>query len=277
MGGNSAQRRKFKRLLEQVGIVPESKPSSQTRAQEDTSMRKEKWSETLTLFGYACGLGSWAWTVLAPESSTVFASILFGLAVLFAVLSTLRAFEWRGLRALLVWTVAIIGFCAFDYRFVVSPQRGKEFKSLLGEGYHLTDECGSRSAAEPFPAWLHDQSIAWQARVQQLVTEKLDYKYLQLWRGSSVIGLVSDSNMSAYQCTILSVKVEALETIIAENYDSKLGHEKYEGPLYWFESVGGKVDISEALKHGGARFTIHKSGGDTTITGKLPPETLKQQ
>jgi hypothetical protein len=276
---NSDQRRKLKRLLSRLGISETQKPpdprssSSRTEIQE-VAKRKERVSETLTLFGYACGLGSWAWSVVAPESSVVFASILFFLAVVFAAWSALRAFEWSGWKAVSLCLVAAVGYAAFDYQFVVAPQRGKEFKTLLAEGYHLTDECGSRSAKEPLPSWLHDQSTAWQARVLQLVTQKLDYKYLQMWRGSVIVGLVSDVNMTAYQCTNLSVKIGALETIIAENYDSKLVHQKYEGPLYWFESVDGKVDISEALKNGGGRFTIHESAGDGSVkfSGELPPK-----
>jgi hypothetical protein len=103
--------------------------------------------------------------------------------------------------------------------------------------------------------------------------DKLDYKDLQLWRGAAVVGLVSDVNLTAYRCTELSVKVEALEAIISKNFDPKLAHQEYQGPLYWLESADGKVDISEALKHGGGRFTIHEAGtGTTTVTGKMPVE-----
>jgi hypothetical protein len=236
--------------------------------------KSQRINEMFNLVGYSLGLGAWGWTVLAPESSVVFGSVLLAVAATFGLIGIVRGMALRKTLWIPLAVVVVGGIGYFDWTVVISPQRGKEFKSLLAEGYHLTDDCGTRSAKDPLPVWLRDKSTAWQAQVQQLVTERLDSQYLQLWRGSTIVGLVSDSNLTAYQCTLLSVKVQALETIIAEKYDPKLAHQKYEGPLYWLESVDGKVDISEALKNGGARFTIHERGsvGAVQVTGQIPKE-----
>jgi hypothetical protein len=48
----------------------------------------------------------------------------------------------------------------------------------------------------------------------------------------------------------LSNKVGALETIVSTDYDPTLKHRKYVGPIYYFNPVDGKVDISDAFKGG---------------------------
>jgi hypothetical protein len=258
------------KVIELESIAVDALPRKQWRILDAKSSQRK--SEAFNLIGFALALVSWGWTVLAPQSSVVFGSILLLFAAVFATLGIIRAFGFGrvGSVSLLAFALVAIGF--FDWKVVVSPQRGREFKGLLSEGYHLTDDCGTRSAKEPLPTWLRDKSAAWQAEVQQMVTQRLDPRFLQLWRGSTIMGFVSDSNMTAYQCTLLSVKVEALETIIGENFDEKILHQKYEGPLYWLESIDGKVDVTEALKNGGARLTIHEhaSNGTVQITGKVP-------
>lgn len=241
--------------------------------------RQQKGNEVYTLVGLGLTFASWGYSVIAPEPNVYLGSGLLAAAFVLVGIGVCRVFELRGFGTAVVIVAMLSVFAVFDGYVLIAPQRGRQFKELLVDGYHLTDECGSRTASEPLPAWLHDKSTGWQTRVEQLIAQKLDYKNLQKWRGAAVVGLVSDSNLSAYRCTVLAVKVEALEDIISENYDPKLKHQPYEGPLYWFESLDGKVDISEALKHGAARFTIHKGGGgDAKITGKLPPnETPKQQ
>jgi len=241
-----------------------------TRRERDEAQRKQRrLDEFYTLLGLALALGSWGYSVISPEPNFWLGSLLLGSAFLAATAGSCRAFELRKGATIAVSVVVLIVFGFFDWRVIVEPQRGLPFKQLLVSGYHLTDECGNRSASEPLPTWLQNQSTAWQAQVEQLITQKLDYKDLQEWRDAVIVGLVSDANLTAYQCTLLSIKVQTLETVIAENYDPKLAHQKYEGPLYWFESVDGKVDISEALKRGGARFTIHKAGGSVAVTGKV--------
>jgi len=241
--------------------------------------RREKFNEGLTLVSFACTVGSWGWSVVAPESSVWFGSILLLVAVLLLLVAVFRV--WRIGRlvgsALSIAVLALFG--VFDWHVVVKPQRGKPFKELLVSGYHLTNECGTRSAKDPMPTWMRDQSKGWQAQVEQLISQKLDYKYLQMWQGSNIVGLVSDDNVTAYQCTLLSVKVGTLETIIAENYDPALKHQEYDGPLYWMESVDGKVDISEALKRGGRSFVFHEkptpgpSSPAVQIRGEVPSST----
>jgi hypothetical protein len=238
--------------------------------------RREKFNEGLTLISFACTVGSWGWSVVAPDSSVWFGSILLLVAVLLLLIAVFRV--WRiGKLVGSTLAIAVLGlFGFFDWHVVIKPQRGKPFKELLVSGYHMMNDCGTRSAKDPMPTWLRDQSKGWQAQVAQLISQKLDYKYIQMWQGSGVLGLVSDENMTAYQCTVLSVKVGALETIIAENYDPALKHEDYDGPLYWFESVDGKVDISESLKRGGGRFVIHEkptpgpNSPAVQVTGQMP-------
>lgn len=242
--------------------------------------RREKFNEGLTLISFACTVGSWGWSVVAPDSSVWFGSILLLVAVLLLLIAVFRV--WRiGKLAGSTLAIAVLGlFGFFDWHVVIKPQRGKPFKELLVSGYHIMNDCGTRSATEPLPIWMRDQSKSWQAQVEQLVSQKLDYKYLQMWQGSGVLGLVSDENMTAYQCTLLSVKVSALETIIAENYDPALKHEDYEGPLYWMESVDGKVDITEALKRGGRNFVFHEkptpgpNSPAVQITGQVPKSAV---
>jgi hypothetical protein len=250
---------------------------SKRKERDEAKRRQQKWNEVYTLVGLALALGSWGYSVISPEPNFWLGLLLLALALTAGAIGTCKVFDLRKAGAALVILFTLVGFAFFAWYVIIRPQRGKQFKELLVTGYHLTDECGSRTAKEPLPTWLRDQSMAWRGQVEQLVAEKLDYKYLQSWRGAVIVGLVSDTNMTAYQCTLLSVKVEALETIIAENYDPRLKHQTYEGPLYWLESVDGKVDITEALKHGGARVTIHERGGDTAITGKVPPPDTKRR
>ncbi len=175
------------------------------------------------------------------------------------LLAVHRIWQPGKLLTTFITIVVLTGFGMFDWFVVVQPQRGKPFKELLVSGYHLTNECGSRSAKEPMPTWMRDQSKGWQAQVEQIISQKLDYKYLQMWQGSAIVGLVTDDNLTAYQCTLLSVKVGALETIIAQNYDPSLKHQDYEG---------------------GRRFTIHEKpkpnapvspgSGRVQIHGKVP-------
>jgi hypothetical protein len=244
-----------------------------TRKERDDAKRNQrKWDQAFTLFGLALALGEWGYSVISPNPNLILGSVLLGAAFLCVGIGTIKVFELRSGSATLLCISIVVIFGLFDWYVVVEPERGQPFKQLLVAGYHLTDDCSTRSAAEPLPEWIKTQSTAWQARVEQLITQKLDYKEIQAWRGAVILGRVSDANMTAYQCNLLSIKVEALEAIIADNYDPKLAHQKYDGPLYWLESVDGKVDISEALKNGGARFTIHKGGDGTQITGTVPPK-----
>ena len=225
---------------------------------------KQRLSELLNLASFALGCGSWGWTVIAPESSAIFGSVLLFVAVIFALLGLQRIWTvgkiWFGLAAMIL----IAGFGVFDWFIVVKPQRGKPFQALLVEGYHISNECQAIPGATLMPDWMRDQSKEWQARVQQLVADKLSPNDAQLWQGAIVVGLVKDENLNAYQCLWLANKVGALETIIAAEYDPKLKHRDYNGPTYWFDAANGKVDISDAFKNGNRQASIFVNGGNSS-------------
>jgi hypothetical protein len=243
-----------------------------------TNNKKERFNDVLGLISFACGLAAWGWSVIAPNSSIVFGSILLLAAVVLTVLALRRMWLLGNLASSGVALVALAAFCFFDWYIVVKPQRGKPFQDLLVHGYHLTSECGSLAARQRMPDWLRDESKGWQAQVDQLITEKLPAKDSQIWLGAIIYGKVSDVNTVAYQCTWLANKVGALETIVSTEYDSSLKHKDYNGPTYWFEPVNGKVDISEALKAGTpqSNIAIEDLGNDkdstqpTQITGTVP-------
>ena len=229
-------------------------------AKASTVESKERFNEFLTLLGFACSLGSWGWSVIAPNSSALFGSILLFVAV-FAMVTAIRRWWSLGkLSAIGLTVIALVGVGTFDWYIVIKPQRGKPFQALLVHGYHLTSECGSLTGKQQMPEWMRDESKAWQAQVEQLISDKLVAKDSQLWQGAVIYGRVTDENTVAYQCTWLANKVGALETIVSTEYDSSLKHRDYNGPTYWFEPVNGKVDISEALK-GGKQQTSVVIGG----------------
>src|ERR1700740_3143010 len=89
-------------------------------------------------------------------------------------------------------TCRIRHFGAFDWYVVIKPQKGKEFKNLLVDGYHITSECEGIPGTSEMPDWMRDQSTKWQATAEQTISEKLDYKDLQMWRDTIIIGLVAD-------------------------------------------------------------------------------------
>lgn len=285
--GNAKQRRKAKRkMLRDMGvdsttaqvIIPQAPKPEPVRSKPpttdgtDKNERRDRFNEFLNVFGFGCTLASWGWSVIAPDSSAIAGSILLFLGVIAMLAAVLKAWRMDKFVAGVLVIAVLVGFWTFDWHIVVKPQRGKPFKELLASGYHLTEECGNHPAKEPMPTWMRDASIAWQAQVQQLITEKLDPKDSQIWRSAVVYGLVTDSSMTAYQCYWLAEKVAALETIISTHFDPELKHRPYEGPLYWLESVDGKVDITEALKNGAGRFTIHeKPAPDSSVkvTGQV--------
>jgi hypothetical protein len=244
---------------------PEFIPLRQQKQEEAES--KQRLNELLNLASFALGLASWGWTVVAPESSATFGSALLFLAVVFALIGVLRIWPFGKILFALLASVLVVGFGAFDWYVVIKPQRGKPFRELLLEGYHLTNECEAIPAKTETPSWIRDQSTGWQARTQAMIFDKLNPEDIQVWKDSIIIGRVKDTNLNAYQCLWLANKVSALETIIAEKYDPKLKHRDYKGPTYWFDTTNGQVDISEFLKSGNkdARMYFNGDGSSDMI------------
>src|SRR5271154_734541 len=229
----------------------------------------ERFDSVLALVSVACTLASWGWSVVAPNTSAIFASILFLIAII-AMLFAVRRMWPLGQRASFwIAAVALLGFISFDWYIVIKPQRGKPFQALFVHGYHLTSECGSLTGNQQMPVWMRDESREWQAKVEQLIADKLAATYSQLWQGAVIVGRVSDEGTIAYQCTWLANKVGALETIVSSEYDSSLRHRDYNGPTYWFEPVNGKVDISDAFRGGKqqANIAIEGLGGNDKRPG----------
>lgn len=214
------------------------------------AVKADRFNEVLSIISFAFTVGSWGWTVIAPDSSAMFGSALLLIAVLSSLVAILRGWPLKKAYAAVLATIVLIGFGVFDWYIILKPQRGKEFKAILVDGYHITSECSQIPGQTDMPEWMRDQSKEWQAKVEQLISQKLDYKDLQLWNGAIIVGRISDVKINAYQCLWAGNKVGALETIIASHYDPALKHRDYNGPTYWFNAVNGKVDISDALQNG---------------------------
>jgi hypothetical protein len=242
----------------------EAKVAEQIAKAATDSSSKRRFDDFLGLAGFALGLASWGWSVLAPSSSASFGSILLFFALVAMAFAIRRIWSLKAPAFVGVLIVALLGFATFDWYIVIKPQRGKPFQALLVEGYHLTTECGGIPARQQMPPWMRDELKSWQTRSEQLIDTKLPTRDSQLWHGAIVIGLISDENTVAYQCTALAIKVAALETIVSTEYDPTLKHQPYNGPTYWFEPTNGKIDISEALTASGgkANIAIEDLGGD---------------
>lgn len=227
---------------------------------------KERSGEALALISFACGLASWGWSVVAPNSSVFFGSALLLVAISAMLAAIHKKWSPRKPTSVCIALVAIIGFSVFDWHIVIKPQRGNPFQALLVQGYHLSSECGSLTGKQQMPTWMRDESKGWQAQVEQLISQKLSVKDSQLWQGAMIVGRVTDENTVAYQCTWLANKVGALETIVSTEYNPSLKHRDYNGPIYWFEPANGKVDISDAFKNGNQQANIAIGGGSNTNT-----------
>jgi len=263
--------RKHPQALQKAIALLKPKAVSQPQSKPD------RFNEFLSLVSLALTLGSWGWTVISPESSIWFGSALLLMGLLATLLAIVRVWPIGKLVGFGLVVAALSAFLAFDWLVVIQPQRGKEFKTLLVEGYHVSDECAVLPGKEEMPEWIRDQSARWQTRTESAIAERLTYRDIQMWRGSGVIGLVKDKNVNAYQCLSLANKIAVLENIVAEHFDSKLQHVEYKGPTYWLNAQNGKVDITEALKAGGANVYLNSNGdtkdGMVQIEGKVPQTT----
>jgi hypothetical protein len=236
-------------LQAKVAPVPPTKP--------------DKFNEVLGLLSFAFTVASWGWTVIAPDSSIWFGSVLLLLAVTATLVAIFRVWALKRVVFVLVSLAAVAAFVSFDWYKVIKPQRGKAFSNLLVEGYHISSECESMPGKTEMPEWMRSQSKTWQTRVADLIDQKLSYKDTQLWQGAVIVGKVSDVNTTQYQCTSLAVRVGALETLIATHYDSGLKHRDYNGPVYWFDATDGHVDISDAFKNGNTQAAVVINGNVT--------------
>jgi|GEM_PF-4594563 len=281
-GGNSHDRRAHRK--HNGDSPPQPTPDVKEQKREFVSLKQRKQVEAesrqrlqdfLGLGGFAVALASWSWTVIVPESSAIFGSVLLLVSVVCTFFALRSVWRLGRISLVLAAIVLAVGFVAFDWYIVIKPQRGKPFQALLVEGYHIENECATVPGKTPMPTWMRDQSKEWQARVQQLISDKLNVEESQTWRNATIIGLVKDENLNAYQCLWMANKVAALETIIAAEYDPKLKHRNYNGPTYWFDAANGKVDISDAFKNGNRQADVYVNGGDDGNGDKAsePPQT----
>src|SRR5271157_2846564 len=177
---------------------------SPSRAErEEAKKRQQRWNEFLNFIGLCFALGSWGYSVISPEPNYWFGSLLLFGCFLAMALAACRALELRKGKSAAVIVLVMVGFAFFDWHVVVRPQKGKQFKELLVQGYNIRGECMGLTGKSQMPTWMRDQSKEWQAQVKQLVSSKLDYKDLQLWEGAIIVGRVADENTTAYQCTWL--------------------------------------------------------------------------
>jgi hypothetical protein len=239
----------------------EAKVATQV-AKASTVEKRARFNEVLSIISFACTLASWGWSVIAPESSAIAGSLLLLLAMVALLLAVIRAWSPGKIASASMSVVAILLVLVFDWYVVLKPQRGKAFQALLVHGYHLTGECRSLAGKQEMPTWMRDESKAWQAQVEQLIAENLRARDAQTWQDAIIVGLVRDEKTVAYQCTWLSNKVAALETIISTHYDPDLKHQDYKGPTYWFNAANGKVDISDAFKGGNTQANVVINGDD---------------
>ncbi|HZQ67034.1 MAG TPA: hypothetical protein VFA68_00835 [Terriglobales bacterium] len=234
--------------------------------------KPDRFNEILNILAFAFTVASWGWSVIAPDSSVYFGSVLFLIATVFVVIAICRIWDISLVAKIAILMASLLGFGVFDWNIVIKPQRGKEFKDLLVEGYHISDECSQIPGKEDTPEWMREQSTRWQTRTESAIVNKLTYRDIQMWRGSGVIGLVADKNMNAYQCLSLANKIMVLENVIAEHFDPKLQHVDYKGPTYWLNVKDGKADITEALKAGAGSADIYINSDGSTKDGKVQVE-----
>lgn len=270
----------WRRHPEAAAIAAASAEHNNKKMAMSSPAKADKFNEVLGLFSLAFTVASWGWTAIAPDSSVWFGSVLLFMGVAVTLVAIFRVWSMGKIIASALVVAVLCSFGAFDWFVVIKPQKGKQFKALLVEGYHLTSECSGIPGTSQMPDWMRDQSKEWQARVEQVVSDKLDYKALQVWNGAIVLGLVADKNLNAYQCLWLGNRIGALETIISTYYDPGLKHRDYNGPTYWFNAVNGHVDISDAFKGGNGQANVYINGGTdspvpTTVNGNVTQPSKK--
>ncbi len=154
--------RKHPRIAQEVSIA-------QRRKAKEPLTKNDKFNDVLGLVSFAFTVASWGWTVIAPDSSALFGSFLLLVAVLASLAAIFRLWPMRIITGALLAIAALSGFGAFDWYVVIKPQKGKQFKALLVDGYHVASECEGIPGPSQMPEWMRDQSKAWQARTEQLI------------------------------------------------------------------------------------------------------------
>jgi hypothetical protein len=234
---------------------------------------QERRNELLHLIGISLGLASWGYTILVPESGYKSGTVLLFASVVVILFGIWRVWRYSRIWFSTVVLVVMTGFVAFDWFVIIRPERGKPFRDLLVEGYHLTNECQSIPANEEMPSWIRDQSKEWQSRVQQLIGERLSATDAQTWQNAMVIGTVNDERTNGYQCLWLGNKVSALEKIVATNFQASLQHREQITPTFWLDAVDGEVDMTPVLNSGIQGPGVYINGGGigmVKVKGKAP-------
>lgn len=136
-----------------------SQPTNQSRRSKTRPIpRSDRFGQVLSLISFAFTTASWGWAVISPESSASFGSILFFLAVVSFLVALLRLWRLPRWMSALIVTAVLCGYGVFDWEIIWKPQRGKEFKTMLVEGYHIASECSQVPAHTEMPEWMRDQS-----------------------------------------------------------------------------------------------------------------------
>lgn len=222
-------------------------------------MRKKK-NDIIALLGVLASFGSWGYTVLNPQPQLAVGLVLMGIAFLCfaAIVIHLFDFKWKG--DVVVLTVVAVMFWVFTRKVVITPVFKRELLSQLQEGYGLREECGSRGYYDEAPRFMGDAEERWMAEVHTTLKHADKVDDLQLWEQSDIVGLAKDSNLIGFRCTRMAQKTGALESIISRHYDPTIRPNPYNGPVYVFNAVDGKVDISGAFKNGNRNANVVITG-----------------
>lgn len=216
----------------------------------------KKKNDLIALLGLLASFGSWGYTVLNPQPQLIVGLILIGIAFVCAALLIVHLFDLRVWGGLIVFAVVSALFWLYSSKTVITPAYKRELLSQLQEGYGLREECGSRQYYDETPRFMGDAEERWMADVHTTLKHTGKVDDLQMWEQSDIVGLAKDSNLIGFRCTRMATKTGALETIISRHYDSTIRPNPYNGPVYVFNPVNGKVDISGAFKSGNTSANV---------------------
>jgi hypothetical protein len=222
-------------------------------------MGKKK-NDVIALLGVLASFGSWGYTVLNPQPQLAVGLVLMGIAFLCLAAIVIHLFDLKWKGDVVVLTLVAVMFWVFTRKVVITPVYKRELLSQLQEGYGLREECGSRQYYDEVPRFISDAEERWMAEVHTTLKHADKVDDLQLWEQSDIVGLVKDSNLIGFRCTRMATKTAALESIVSRHYDSTIRPNPYNGPVYVFNAVDGKVDISGAFKNGNRNANVVVTG-----------------